>query len=189
MYNEYQCYSPNHYSYQTSNYDIDSIKKHNYQNSMFSTSSMLSGNSTTVPEYQRNYQFSNYNNCEGDDGYYKRKLIEEIRNDYRRNNSKSISSINDLTNKTHSILSGNSYVHQEPIMSMPMNNNINTNIIHNDLCVSKPQSIEINPITEETKSYQETDKGLEQGYQEVHSIIQQYQPKQKIERKERNTIT
>ena len=184
MYNEYQCYSPNHYSYQTSNYDIDSIKKHNYQNSMFSTSSMLSGNSTTVPEYQRNYQFSNYNNCEGDDGYYKRKLIEEIRNDYRRNNIKSISSINDLTNKTHSILSGNSYVHQEPIMSMPMNNNINTNIIHNDLCVSKPQSIEINPITEETKSYQETDKGLEQGYQEVHSIIQQYLPKQKIERNE-----
>ena len=29
-----------------------------------------------------------------------------------------------------------------------------------------------------------TDKGLEQGYQEVHSIIQQYQPKQKIERNE-----
>ena len=174
MYNEYQCYSPNHYSYQTSNYDIDSIKKHNYQNSMFSSSSMLSGNSTTVPEYQRNYQFSKYNNCEGDDGYYKKKLIEEIRNDYRRNNSKSISSIHDLTNKTHSILSGNSYVHQEQIMSVPMN----SNIIHNDFCVSKPQSIEINPIIEETKSYQESDKGIEQGYQEVHSIIQQYHPKE-----------
>ena len=63
-------------------------------------------------------------------------------------------------------------------MSMPMNNNINTNIIHNDLCVSKPQSIEINPIIEETKSYQESDKGIEQGYQEVHSIIQQYHPKE-----------
>ena len=172
MYNEYQCYSPNHYSYQTSNYDIDSIKKHNYQNSMFSSSSMISGNSTTVPEYQRNYQFSNYNNCDGDDGYYKKKLIEEIRNDYRRNNSKS--SLHDLTNKTHSILSGNSYVHQEQIMSVPMN----SNIIHNDFCVSKPQSIEINPIIEETKSYQESDKGIEQGYQEVHSIIQQYHPKE-----------
>ena len=129
MYNDYKCFSPKHYNYQSNslrdnNYNFEiglsSFKpSHNYQNSMFSTSSLLSGNSTTILDYQNrsnkscgyNYQINN------EDSYYRKKMIQEIREDYRRNNRhnhcnfRSGSGYTDLTSMTHSILqNNNSYI-------------------------------------------------------------------------------
>lgn len=130
MYNDYKSLSPKRFNYQSSsiqddnyNFEIGSSSfkpSHNYQNSMFSTSSLLTGNSTTILDYQnRTDKSSGYHNYQinNEDLYYRKRMIQDIREDYRRNKGYNHSSfrsgngIADLTSLTQSILkSNNSYI-------------------------------------------------------------------------------